>query len=92
MSCFPGRNTESRMKYNIGDMFLSNQNTVLYINSISCGPSELLSEGETGTFYKLTFLNGKPAGKSTWVLEEKIDEFVCDGVYVHYPGIGNKNE
>ena len=90
MSCFPERNTGSRVKYNIGDIFLSNQNTLLYIADASCGPSELLNEGETGTFYKLTFLNGKPAGKSTWALEEKIDEFVCEGVYVYYPRMEKK--
>ena len=87
MSCFPERNTGSRVKYNIGDMFLSGEDTLLYIASIGCGPSELLNEGETGTFYKLIFLNGKPAGKSTWALEEKIDEFVCEGVYVYYPRV-----
>lgn len=77
------------MMYNIGDMFLSGvsgEDTLIYIASVSCGPSELLNEGETGTFYKLTFLNGKPAGKSTWVLEEKINQFVSEGVYVYYPG------
>ena len=78
------------MKYNIGDIFLSHEDTRLYVASISCGPSELLNEGETGTFYKLTFLNGRPAGKSTFVLEEKINQFVCDGVYVYYPAIGDK--
>jgi len=74
------------MKYNIGDMFLSGNKILIYIVSVSCGPSELLNEGETGTFYKLTFLNGKPAGKSTWALEEKINHLVNKGVYVHYPG------
>jgi hypothetical protein len=73
------------MKYNIGDIFLSNEDTLLYVASVSCGPSELLSEGETGIFYKLTFLNGRPAGKSTFVLEEKINQFVWDGVYVYFP-------
>lgn len=29
------------MKYNIGDMFLSGEDTLLYIASIGCGPSEL---------------------------------------------------
>ena len=80
------------MKYKVGDIFLSGEDTLLYIASVSCGPSELLNEGETGTYYKLTFLNGKPAGKSTWVLEEKIIQLVCEGVYVYYPAIGNKNE
>lgn len=79
------------MKYNIGDMFLSGGDTLLYIKSQSCGPSELLNEGETGIFYALNFLNGKAAGKTTWVLEEKIDELVCEGVYVYYPRM-EKNE
>lgn len=73
------------MKYNIGDIFLSNKNTLLYIADASCGPSELLNEGETGTFYKLTFLNGRPAGKSTFVLEEKINQFVYEGAYLYFP-------
>lgn len=74
-------------KYNIGDIFLSNKNTLLYIADASCGPSELLNEGETGIFYALNFLNGKSAGKTTWVLEEEIDDLVSEGVYVYYPRV-----
>jgi hypothetical protein len=73
------------MKYNIGDIFLSGEDTLLYVANVSCGPSELLSEGETGTFYKLTFLNGRPAGKSTFVLEERINRLVYEGDYLYFP-------
>jgi len=69
------------MKYNIGDLFLSGGDTLLYVSSYSYGPSELLNEGENGAFYKIIFLNGKPIGKSTWVLEEKITELIEEGIY-----------
>jgi hypothetical protein len=72
-------------KYNIGDMFLSGGDTILFVDSISYGPSELLNEGENGTFYRLTFLNGKPKGKSTWILEEEINQLINEKVYIHYP-------
>ena len=73
-------------KYNIGDLFLSyDEDTLLYISSSSYGPSELLNEGENGTFYRLTFLNGKPKGKSTWILEEEINQLINEKVYIHYP-------
>ena len=74
-------------KYNIGDLFLSyDADTLLYISSCGpYGPSELLNEGENGTFYRLTFLNGKPKGKSTWILEEEINQLINEKVYIHYP-------
>lgn len=73
-------------KYNIGDLFLSyDADTLLYISSISYGPSELLNEDQNGTFYRLTFLNGKPKGKSTWILEEKINQLINEKVYIYHP-------
>lgn len=74
-----------KMKYNIGDLFLSGGNTLLYISSYIYGPSELLNEGENGAFYKIIFLNGKPMGKSTWVLEEKITKHIEEGAYIYIP-------
>ena len=74
------------MKYNIGDLFISGKDTLLYVSGFSCGPSEL-KDNEYGEYYQLTFLNGKQAGRKTWVEDIKINKLILDGTYKHIPAI-----
>jgi hypothetical protein len=72
------------MKYNIGDVFISGKTTLLYISGFSSGPSEAESN-QYAEYHRMTFLNGKQAGRSTWVTEEKITELIERGVYEYLP-------
>jgi hypothetical protein len=72
------------MKYNIGDLFISGKTTLLYISGFSSGPSEA-ENNEYTEYHRLTFLNGKQAGRSIWAKEEKITELIERGIYEYMP-------
>jgi hypothetical protein len=69
------------LEIKIGDFFLSGGDVLVYVSGFSCGPSPLKENNGYAEFYGLTFLNGKPQGKTTWIEKEDIVKLLDEGVW-----------
>jgi hypothetical protein len=68
-----------RMKYNVGDLFISEINVVSYIVKILSK-----KEAKRGYNIELKSINGQRPGNITLIRPDVLDQFIKDG-WKHYP-------